>query len=119
MNHRRRNLFILLGLCLWLPVTGVLALFLAGAVAFPIVEPYYGTRIVASLGLMAIVYGIESILGLGVIETCGFLSGNCSTHNLYAYAIRIWQGLVGVGLLALLCWLLLLQHRRTHESKKK
>jgi hypothetical protein len=65
---------------------------------------------------MAVVYGIESVFGLGVIETCGFLSGNCSTHNLYPYAIWIWQVLVILSVVALLCVLLFL---RKAEKRKQ
>jgi hypothetical protein len=116
VQRRRRDLLLILGFILWLPATAILALFLAGAVAFPIVEPYYATRVAVSLGLMALVYGIESVFSLGVIETCGFLSGNCSTHILYPYAVKIWQVLVVLSLVALLCVLLFL--RRSEHRKQ-
>ena len=119
MQRPRRDLLVLLGFCLWLPISALLAFFLAGAVAFPIVEPYYAGRIYISFGLMAVVYGIESILGLGVIETCGFLSGNCTTHNLYPYAIQIWQALVALGLVVLLGTLVFMRGRSEREPGKK
>lgn len=119
MQRPRRDLLVLLGFCLWLPISALLAFFLAGAVAFPIVEPYYAGRIFISFGLMAVVYGVESIIGLGVIETCGFLSGNCSTHNLYSYAIQIWQVLIAIGLVALLCTLAIMRNRSEREPGRK
>ncbi len=119
MQRPRSDLLVLLGFCLWLPISGLLAFFLAGAVAFPIVEPYYAGRIYVSFGLMAVVYGVESILGLGVIETCGFLSGNCTTHNLYSYAIQIWQALVAIGLVVLLGTSLIMRSRGKREPGRK
>lgn len=95
-----------LAICAAIPLTAALAFFLAGAVVFPIIEPYYGARILTTLGLMALIYGIECIAGWGVIETCGFVSGNCTTHNLYPYAINIWLALALVCGVALVAWVL-------------
>lgn len=112
-------MLVILGFCLWLPISALLAFFLAGAVAFPIVEPFYAGRIYISFGLMAVVYGVESILGLGVIETCGFLSGNCTTHNLYSYAIQIWKALIAIGFLVMLFMLVIIQNRSEREPRNK
>ncbi len=100
-------LLLVIGICAAVAVTGVLAFFLAGAVVFPIVEPHYAPRVLGSLGLMALVYGVESVLGLGVIETCGFVSGNCSQHDLRAHAAWLWCGLVLLALVGLVAWLLI------------
>lgn len=114
MLHSKRERLFLLGLCLSFPACGLLAFFLAGAVVFPVVEPYYATRVFVSLGLMSIVYGLESVFGWGVIETCGLLSGNCTTHNLYPYAIQLWYWLVGLSLACLVGLMLL-----TRKNKAK
>ena len=77
---------------LWLLFkTGALAFFIAGAVVFSMVVPYYQTRVFISLGLMAIAYGIESMLSFGSTRNCGFLSGNCSTHSVRIYGVVMWM----------------------------
>jgi membrane-bound ClpP family serine protease len=116
MVARGRLLLFVIGLVAVVPVSAGLAFFLAGAVVFPIVEPYYATRVIASLGLMAFVYGGECLLNWGVIETCGFLSGNCSTHNLYPYALSLWLAIATAGFAGLL-WLLL-RHRRQNRDDR-
>ncbi len=93
-----RALLLLLGACLIVPVTAVLAFFIAGAIVFPIVEPYYASRILLSAGLMALVYGVENVLSWGTIETCGFLSGNCTIHRMYEHSLQVWYVLLGIGL---------------------
>jgi hypothetical protein len=112
MTPKRRQSLLLLGLVLCVPVTGALAFFLAGAVVFPIVEPYYATRVWVSLGSMAIVYGFESLFSLGQITTCGFLSGNCTEHNVYSHAIELWMWLAAAGFVALIALLVREQKRR-------
>jgi hypothetical protein len=106
MQARKPISLILLGFILCVPVSGLLAFFLAGAVAFPIVEPYYASRVLLSFGFMALVYGAECVWNWGSIETCGLLSGNCTTHNLHFYAIQIWYVLVILSLLILIGFLL-------------
>lgn len=73
--------------------TGVVGLFLAGAVVFPIVKSYYFARVIFSLGLWAILYGVESVLRLGVITTSGLMSGGSSQHSVRIYAFIIWIAL--------------------------
>jgi hypothetical protein len=115
MHRRKRELQLFLGLCLCVPTTGIIAFFLAGAVVFPIVEPYYATRVFVSLGLMALVYGIESVFGWGVIETCGALSGNCTTHNVHPHAVKLWSILMALSLAGFIGLLLML---RKNEVKR-
>jgi hypothetical protein len=103
MSLRARAVWFVAALLL-APVSGALAFFLAGAVLFPIAEPHYASRIVVSLGLMALVYGGESVLNGGLIETCGLLSGNCSQHDLRPQAFGLWA-LLAAGGAAALAWL--------------
>jgi hypothetical protein len=112
MPRIRREFGLLLGFCLSVPISAILAFFLAGAVVFPVIEPYYATRVLISVGLMSMVYGAECVLSWGTIETCGFLSGNCTTHNLYSYAIQIWQVLLILSLASFIILLVLLRKRK-------
>ena len=66
------------------------AFFLCGALLFPLLNPYYMSRVVLSAGLMSLVYGIESILRAGRIEACGLLSGNCTEHSFRAVGFILW-----------------------------
>jgi hypothetical protein len=75
--------------------TGVLAFFIAGAIVFPIVEPYFMTRVVLSLGLMAVTYGLESVFRFGAITTTGLISDSSSEHSVRIYALLIWAALFG------------------------
>jgi hypothetical protein len=117
MPRSKQDAMLLLGFCLCLPVSAILAFFLAGAIAFPIVEPYYATRVFASLGLMALVYGAECVLNWGTIETCGLLSGHCTTHDLHSYAIQIWQVLAVLSLALLIGLSLLLRRQGSKHSE--
>ncbi|MCO5102736.1 MAG: SRPBCC family protein [Burkholderiaceae bacterium] len=73
--------------------TGITAFFLAGAVVFPLVHSYYLVRVVFSLGLWGIFYGIESVLRLGAITTSGLMSGGSSQHSVRIYGFIIWIAL--------------------------
>ena len=55
--------------------------FIAGALLFPLFNPFYLGRVVVSLGIVGVLNGLESVLRAGHISTCGFLSGNCSEHS--------------------------------------
>ena len=82
------------------------------------VEPYYATRVFVSLGLMSIVYGLESVFGWGVIETCGLLSGNCTSHDLYPYAVQLWYWLAGLSLTGLVGLMLLPRKNGTKPGER-
>ena len=66
------------------------AFFLCGAVVFPLLNPYYMNRVFFSAGLAGILYGLESVVRAGHIETCGLLSGNCGEHSLRAAGLVLW-----------------------------
>ena len=73
-------------------LTGVLGLFVAGAVYLPIAFDY-GARVAFSLGVLSLVYGAESVIRLGFVQTCsqiGFSSPSCITYNLEKPAIVLW-----------------------------
>jgi uncharacterized RDD family membrane protein YckC len=78
--------------------TGVLAFFIAGAIVFPLVVPYYMSRVVLSLGLMGVIYGIESVFRLGVITTTGLISDSSSEHSVRIYGFLIWAALFGYSI---------------------
>jgi hypothetical protein len=69
---------------------GLLAFFIAGALVFPLLNFYYMDRVIFSLGLVGLAYGVESIVRLGHIGTCGFTSGNCSDHSVRAVGFVFW-----------------------------
>jgi hypothetical protein len=71
-----------------IPLSYLLGFFIAGAIVFPLHKPFYMSRVLLTLGLMGIVYGVESVMFRGHFETCGFLSGNCTQHN---YEAAGWQ----------------------------
>ena len=76
---------------LWNAVkSGFLGFFLAGAVVFPLVEPFYIVRVIFSLGLIAIAYGIESVITFGHVTTSGLLSEGSTDHDVRNYAIILW-----------------------------
>lgn len=105
MSQHRRSLILIAALAAAIPLSGVLAFFLAGAVVFPIVEPHYAPRILLSLGFLALVYGAECVINLGIVETCGFASGNCSTHDLSSHAFTLWLAIGGASTATLLWYL--------------
>jgi hypothetical protein len=71
-----------------IPLSYVIGFFVAGAIVFPVDQPFYRGRVLITLGWMGFVYGVESVMFRGHFETCGFLSGNCSQHN---YEAAGWQ----------------------------
>lgn len=77
---------------LWTAAAGF---FLAGAVVFPLVEPYYFARVAFSLGLWAVLYGIDSVLHFGLVTTSGLMSGGANVHNVRIYGLLLWVGLFG------------------------
>jgi hypothetical protein len=85
--HRLRTGRYVIGALVSAVVSFVLGFFLAGAIAFPWTTPYYRPRAWLTLGLM---YGTESVLRLGHITTCGFLSGNCSEHTVRSFGMTLW-----------------------------
>jgi hypothetical protein len=111
----RTALLLVAGVALGAPLTWAVAYFLAGAVVFPIQEPSYATRILLTLGFAALAYGVESVQRGGQITTCGFLSGNCSEHNVATAAQTLWL-LLGLLLAAGLVWWLFGERRRKSES---
>lgn len=115
MTPQKRQSLLILAMVMCIPATAVLAFFLAGAVVFPLANSYYATRVLLSFGLMALVYGVECVLNWGTIETCGFLSGNCSTHNMQGYAMQIWAFLVVLCFTAFIA--MLLRERKTKSKK--
>lgn len=104
LTNKTRAIKALILSGLGVPITGVLAFFFAGAIVFPIVEPFYAKRILASLGLMAVAYGVESVMRRGQITTCGFLSGNCSEHFMQHYALWLWALLLPLWLWGVWRW---------------
>jgi hypothetical protein len=92
-SPRRVVLLCVIGL-LTIPISGSIAYFFTGAAIFPVVNTQAAFRVVVSLGLMAIVYGVECVVKAGRIEMCGFLSGNCIEHDLSTYAQVVWFVLV-------------------------
>jgi hypothetical protein len=106
----RKAVLFTVGAAIGVPLTWALAYFLAGAVAFPIREPYYAPRILMTLGFAALAYGVESVQRGGQITTCGFLSGNCSEHNVVGAAQSIWL-LLGLLYGAGLVWWLFGERR--------
>ena len=70
--------------------TGIVAFFIAGAVVFPLVQPYYMSRVLLSLGSIAVVYGIESVVRFGSITTSGLISDSSVEHSVRAYALAMW-----------------------------
>ena len=79
---------------LWnLVKSGLLGFFLAGAVVFQLAKPFYMGRVVFSLSLFGVLYGVESVLRFGHITTSGLLSGHDSHHSVRAYGLLLWAGL--------------------------
>lgn len=78
--------------------TGVLAFFLAGAVVFPLVEPYYFARVALSLGVWGVLNGIDSVLHFGLVHTSGLLSGGERVHSVRPYGFVLWIGLFVHGI---------------------
>lgn len=70
--------------------SGLLGFFLAGAVVFPLTEPYYIARVVFTLGIFGVMYGINSILTLGHVTTSGMLSGHDTMHDVRIYGFILW-----------------------------
>lgn len=69
----------------------LLGFFLAGAIVFPITEPYYLPRIFFTLGLAGIGYGINSILTFGHVSTSSMLSEHAGTvHDVRIYGLILW-----------------------------
>jgi hypothetical protein len=94
-----RFIALLLRLLFTAGIAYVAGFFVAGAIVFPIDQPYYASRVLVSLGFMAIVYGAESVLWQGHFETCGFASGNCTQHD---YSAAGWLASAIMFLIALL-----------------
>ena len=71
--------------------SGLLGFFIAGAIIFPITEPYYLPRVLLTLGLFGIGYGINSILSFGHVSTSGILSEHDGTvHDVRIYGFILW-----------------------------
>lgn len=70
--------------------SGLLGFFLAGAVVFPLIEPYYLPRVVLTLGIFGVLYGINSILTLGHVTTSAMLSGHDTMHDVRIYGFILW-----------------------------
>ncbi len=76
---------------LWNAVkSAFLGFFLAGAVVFPLIEPYYMYRVIFSAGLVAIAYGIDSVISFGHVTTSGWLSDGSTDHDVRIYAFILW-----------------------------
>ena len=73
--------------------TGIAGFFLAGAVVFPLLVPYYQVRVLSSLGMAAVLYGIDSVLHFGLVHTSGLMSGSESVHSVRIYGVMLWIGL--------------------------
>lgn len=69
------------------------AFFLAGAVVFPLLDNFYLSRVLLTGGIAALLYGLESVVRMGHIETCGLLTGNCSQHSVRLIGCLIWIAL--------------------------
>jgi hypothetical protein len=70
--------------------SGLLGFFLAGAVVFPIIEPYYLPRVLLTLGLFGIGYGLNSVLTFGHVTTSGMLSGHDTVHDVRIFGFILW-----------------------------
>ena len=92
--------------CVAAVLSGFVAFFVAGAIVFPFVQPYYATRALFTLGVM---YGVESVIRLGHITTCGLLSGNCSEHSVRTIGFILWSILLP---LSFGTWIVLCLRRR-------
>lgn len=82
-------------------LTGVLGLFVAGAVYLPIAFDHVA-RVLLTLGGMSLVYGSESVIRLGHVQVCsqiGFSAPTCIHHDLGVPALILW-----VGFYALWIW---------------
>jgi hypothetical protein len=75
----------------------LVAFFISGAVIFPILNPYYGARVLLSFGIYGVLCGLESIVTFGHVSTSGFLSGNSGIHSVRAIAVILWIALLGYG----------------------
>ena len=75
------------------------ALFLAGAVGFPLFNAYYRWTFLVTVFLANISYGLDSVFRLGYVQTCGFLSGNCTDHDVRWIAMVLWPLICGAMLL--------------------
>lgn len=71
----------------------VLAFFFAGAIVFPLLNNFYLGRVLLTGGIAAVMYGVESVVRLGHIETCGLLIGNCSAHSVRLAGCLVWAAL--------------------------
>ena len=70
------------GIALRLVGSAFAALFLTGAIVTPILHPHLAGRIASSLGLVAVFNGVECVVRLGIVSSCGWLSGNCSVYDM-------------------------------------
>ncbi|MET0291786.1 MAG: hypothetical protein ABW136_05420 [Steroidobacteraceae bacterium] len=67
----------------------LMGFFIAGAVIFPLLNPYYGMRVLLTLGVFGVGYGVQSVLKFGHISTSGMLSGHDSGHDVMIYGILL------------------------------
>jgi hypothetical protein len=81
-------------------LAGLMGLFLAGAIYLPIAGEY-GVRVVLSLGVLSVLYGLESIYHLGHVNACtiSFSAPECTNHNL-----EIPSLVIATIFYALWCW---------------
>ena len=78
-----------MGIALRLAGSYVVAFFLAGAVLLVLYEPFYLGRAALSLGTLALLDGLESVLRVGRIDKCS-LVGSCSEHSVRTSGIVLW-----------------------------
>jgi hypothetical protein len=52
-----------------IPLSYVIGFFVAGAIVFPVDQPFYRGRVLITLGWMGFVYGVESVMFRGHFET--------------------------------------------------
>lgn len=71
----------------------LIAFFISGAVIFPILNPYYGARVLLSFGIYGVLCGIESVITFGLVTTSGFLSDSSTVHSVRWIALLLWAGL--------------------------
>jgi hypothetical protein len=77
-------------IALHIALSWFVAFFVCGAVLFPLFNPYFMDRVVLSAGLVGLMYGLESVVRAGHIETCGLLSGNCTQHTVRIAGFCLW-----------------------------
>lgn len=75
----------------------LIGFFIAGAVIFPLLQDKFFT-LLFSLGLAALLYGLESVVSFGHITSCNSALLSFADSKCTEYSVR-WQGVVLTGIL--------------------